>query len=49
MKKVMLITGAYGGIGEGLVNAFLKNEYEVNLCFYLPVQFSTVACKVFWP
>ena len=29
MKKVILITGAYGGIGEGLVKAFLKNEYEV--------------------
>lgn len=29
MKKVVLITGAYGGIGEGLVRAFLKNDYEV--------------------
>ena len=27
--KVVLITGAYGGIGEGLVRAFLKNDYEV--------------------
>ena len=29
MKKVVLITGAYGGIGEGLVLSFLKNDYEV--------------------
>lgn len=29
MKKVVLITGAYGGIGEGLVISFLKNDYEV--------------------
>ena len=29
MKKVVLITGAYGGIGEGLVVSFLKNDYEV--------------------
>ena len=29
MKKIVLITGAYGGIGEGLVRAFLKNDYDV--------------------
>lgn len=29
MKKVSLITGAYGGIGEGLVRAFLNADYEV--------------------
>ena len=29
MKKVVLITGAYGGIGEGLVKSFLKNDYDV--------------------
>ena len=28
-KKIVLITGAYGGIGEGLTKAFLKNEYVV--------------------
>lgn len=28
-KKVVLITGAYGGIGEGLVRAFLNNDYHV--------------------
>ncbi len=29
MKKIVLITGAYGGIGEGLVRAFLNNDYDV--------------------
>ena len=29
MKKVVLITGAYGGIGEGLVSVFYKNDYQV--------------------
>ena len=32
MKKVILVTGAYGGIGEGLVRSFLKNDYEVVYC-----------------
>lgn len=28
-KKVVIITGAYGGIGYGLTKCFLKNGYEV--------------------
>lgn len=29
MEKVVVITGAYGGIGTGLVKAYLKNDYKV--------------------
>ncbi len=29
MKKVVLITGAYGGIGLGISEAFLKNDYNL--------------------
>lgn len=29
MEKIVVITGAYGGIGRGLTNAFIKNDYKV--------------------